>query len=65
MAQSLRSTIESLVPLKEEEWELIDARFFPISLEAGELLLKAGEVCHHLYFSETGLLRFYEWTQEA
>lgn len=56
---SLRQFIESYTSLPAEEWEQIAASFKLRIIEMDEIVLEAGKVCKHLYFVESGLLRFY------
>ncbi|MGL5892427.1 MAG: Crp/Fnr family transcriptional regulator [Bacteroidia bacterium] len=56
---TLRKFIESYTSIPTDEWETIFACFEKRVIEKDELILQEGNVCRHLYFIESGLLRFY------
>lgn len=57
----VRQYIHRYVSLGEEDWQSIANKLTRrVSLRA-TLLLQQGQVCRHLYFLETGLLRFLNW----
>jgi CRP/FNR family transcriptional regulator, anaerobic regulatory protein len=55
----LKEFSDALVPLNEEEWALYISGMKPLSLAKGEHFLKAGEVCHHIGFIGSGVVRTY------
>jgi CRP/FNR family transcriptional regulator, anaerobic regulatory protein len=55
----LRQRLERAHPISDEMWEAICAQLKMVSLRKGASLLKAGEVCRHLYYLRQGLLRMY------
>ncbi len=56
---SLRLFIEQYASLPEEDWKKIALLFHPRTVQAGQLLLAEGQICRHLYFLESGLLRYF------
>jgi CRP-like cAMP-binding protein len=56
---TLRQFIENYTSLPTSEWEQISVCFERRIIEKDEIVLEAGKVCRHLYFVESGLLRFY------
>lgn len=46
-------------PIREEALRYIDEHTFQIEIERGELLVKSGELCPHLYLVLKGVLRGY------
>ncbi len=56
---ALKQFIEKYTLLPEAEWKEIVACFKYRIIEKDEIVLEAGDVCRHLYFVESGLLRFY------
>ncbi|MBC7920990.1 MAG: Crp/Fnr family transcriptional regulator [Ferruginibacter sp.] len=59
MYPSLQASIRRFVSLEEAEWALIAAAFHPKEVSAKEFLLRKGQVCRHIAFVESGLLRYY------
>jgi len=57
--KSFRHFIEKYTPLTDAEWLEIFAVFEPIELNKNQMLLQQGKICRHLYFIESGMLRFY------
>jgi CRP-like cAMP-binding protein len=53
--------IEEYVLLTDTEWIEIQKCIEPKWVRKGELILKEGTICKHLYFLEKGLLRFFTW----
>jgi CRP-like cAMP-binding protein len=56
---TLRKFIENYTSLPTEEWKQILEQFEKRAIEKDEIILQEGKVCRHLYFVESGLLRFY------
>jgi len=56
-----RLFINNYVSLSENDWKEIEALTQKEYLPKGALLLEEGKVCRHLYFLESGLLRFFVW----
>lgn len=55
----LKLFIENYTPLPEKDWELISAAFEKRIIDKDEILLQEGKICRHLYFIESGLLRYF------
>lgn len=58
---ALRHYMAGSTPLSDAEWATIGAHWEEREIQPGELLLREGETCHHLYFLGRGLLRFFFW----
>jgi len=56
---TLRKFIENYTSLPTDEWKQISVCFEKRVIDKDELILQEGKVCRHLYFIESGLLRFY------
>jgi CRP-like cAMP-binding protein len=56
---TLKQFIEKYTTLPTDEWQQIAACFEKHVIKKNEIVLEAGDVCRHLYFVESGLLRFY------
>ncbi|HET8861211.1 Crp/Fnr family transcriptional regulator [Marivirga sp.] len=54
-----KTFIENYISISDTDWEQISACFEKRFLEKGEMLLQEGEICRHLYFIESGLLRYF------
>ena len=55
----LLNTIRSYVSLSAADEEIIRRLFHKKSFKKGDHLLSAGNVCRHIIFIETGLVRYY------
>ncbi len=51
--------LQAYVSLSEEDWLEIEAKILREVVDKDVLILTEGSVCRHLYFLETGLLRFF------
>jgi CRP/FNR family transcriptional regulator, anaerobic regulatory protein len=56
---TLKQFIERYTELPADEWKDISQCFEKKVIKKEEVILEAGAVCKHLYFLESGLLRFY------
>jgi CRP-like cAMP-binding protein len=56
---SLKRFIEKYTSIPLNEWSEISACFEKRIFEKEEIVLEEGKICKHLYFVESGLLRFY------
>jgi CRP-like cAMP-binding protein len=54
-----RKFIENYTILSDTDWETIVQCFEKRTIEKDEMVLIEGTICKHLYFIETGLLRFF------
>lgn len=51
--------LQAYVTLTEEDWNEIEDKITREVVDKDALILREGSVCRHLYFLETGLLRFF------
>ena len=56
-----RAFIATYTAIGDAEWALVTAKLEARTVAAGTLLVEAGRVCRHLYFLESGLMRFFVW----
>jgi CRP-like cAMP-binding protein len=56
-----RQFILRYVAVQEADWQQIARCLELRPVKAGALLVEAGRVCRHVYFLESGLLRYYIW----
>ncbi len=56
---TFRQFIENYTPLSDEDWKQISMCFEKRVVEKDEILLQEGNTCRHLYFIESGLLRYF------
>ena len=54
-----RKFIENYTPISDEDWQIIAQCLEFKVFEKNEIILNEGEICKHLYFLESGLLRYY------
>lgn len=57
--ETFRIFIENYTTLSDSDWKEISKCFEQRILDKDQILLAEGKVCRHLYFIESGLLRFY------
>jgi CRP-like cAMP-binding protein len=57
--EKLRQFIEKYTPVPTEEWNEIASCFEYRIAEKDEVILEEGNICRHLFFVESGLLRFF------
>ncbi len=55
--EQLKTYFNSII--SENEFELLSPLLIEKTIEKGEVLLRAGDICSHSFFVETGLLRSY------
>jgi CRP-like cAMP-binding protein len=51
--------IKKYITITDEEWELVYDRLSEETYKEGDILLAEDKVCRHLYFLESGLMRYY------
>ena len=56
---ALKKFIQNYTSLPTDKWKQISKCFEKRVIEKDEIVLAEGTVCRHLYFVESGLLRFY------
>ncbi|MEO1515201.1 MAG: Crp/Fnr family transcriptional regulator [Bacteroidota bacterium] len=56
-----RQYIEQYNSLPPSDWERIAACLERREWKKGSILLEEGKICQHIYFVESGLLRYYRW----
>ncbi len=54
-----RQFIEQYTTLSNEDWLKINAFLVRLAIKKDTILLEEGKICRHLYFLESGLLRFF------
>jgi CRP-like cAMP-binding protein len=57
--KAFREFIENYTTLSDQDWAAISCCFNQRSLQKDEILLEEGKICRHLYFIESGLLRYF------
>ncbi|MEM6721380.1 MAG: Crp/Fnr family transcriptional regulator [Bacteroidota bacterium] len=57
--EAFRKFVEKYVNIPDTDWKLISAQFQRKQLPKKFNILAQGEVCKHLYFLESGLLRYF------
>ncbi|HEY6504567.1 MAG TPA: Crp/Fnr family transcriptional regulator [Chitinophagaceae bacterium] len=55
----LASFVKQIYPIPAEAVEFINQHTYPQRVARGSFLLKAGEICRHLYFVRKGVIRGY------
>lgn len=56
---TFRKFIENYTAISDNDWKEISVCFEKQVVAKDELLLQEGEICRHLYFIESGLLRYF------
>jgi len=57
--QQIRSAIEQLVKIPDEEWAFFEGKSTSLSLAKGDHLFQVGDPVKNMYFIHSGLLRVY------
>ena len=65
MFDQLYSYLKNGVGISPEQFDTISGYFEQCSLKKGQFLLRVGETCRHMYFVNTGCIRFYTTNQEG
>ena len=55
---AFRKFIENYTPISDKDWKLLEECLQFKVFEKNEIILKEGEICKHLYFLKSGLLRY-------
>lgn len=53
--------IKQYTTLPDEDWNEIERCLTYIEIDKGTLILEEGKICRHLYFLESGFLRFFNY----
>ncbi len=56
---ALRSLIDSMVPMSDMDFELLDKITLAMQVKKGAYLLEQGQICKHIFFLEKGFFRMY------
>lgn len=56
-----RQFIHNYTKITNQDWERITSCLTKRVLPSGHLLLEEGKICRHVYFLESGLLRYFVW----
>ena len=59
MMTMIKEAIRKYVPLSAADEEIVDRLFSQKEYKKGDYLLRAGTTCRHVFFIETGLVRYY------
>ncbi|MEM9984543.1 MAG: Crp/Fnr family transcriptional regulator [Bacteroidota bacterium] len=57
--EDVKQRLTQAHPISDELWEAVLPTLQTHTYQKGEFILKAGEVCHHMYFLRKGLVRMY------
>jgi len=57
--QKLRARLHKAHPVSDEIWAAVEQTLQVVHLKKGDFLLKAGDICKHLYYLKSGLIRMY------
>ncbi|WKN43070.1 Crp/Fnr family transcriptional regulator [Tunicatimonas pelagia] len=55
----LKQFVKNYLAIPDTDWHLIADCFRQQQVKRGEVILESGDVCRHLYFLESGLLRYF------
>lgn len=61
---NLKSLFNSVTPIEEEAWTDFEQYFSTKTLQKYDLLWRAGEICKHLVFINTGLIRSFRFLEK-
>jgi CRP-like cAMP-binding protein len=54
-----RQFIHNYTPFSNEDWAIVETHLVRMEVKKETILLQEGKICRHLYFLESGLLRFF------
>ncbi len=54
-----RQFIHNYTPLSDADWASVESCLVHMEVKKDTILLQEGKICRHLYFLESGLLRFF------
>ncbi len=57
--ERIRNFVEKYQRIPDHEWKIIIQNFQRKEIDKHDILLREGQVCKHLYFLESGLLRYF------
>ncbi|MEM1137842.1 MAG: Crp/Fnr family transcriptional regulator [Bacteroidota bacterium] len=58
-----KAFIKNYSEISDQEWKQIESSLEKKIFDKGEILLEEGKVCKHIYFLESGFLRFFVWKE--
>lgn len=58
---AFRQFIENYTSIPDPDWKEVEQCLRKRSIKKGELILEEGKICRHLYFLESGFLRYFLW----
>jgi len=61
MNHPFKDFISKYNPISNEDWELIYPCLKRRVIQPSELILEEGKICRHVYFLESGFLRYFVW----
>ena len=62
---NFRNKISEYVAITDEDWQIIRSVLIVKKLTKNEILIEAGEVCQHIYFINSGIVRFFYFVKSA
>ena len=57
--EALRQRLSQMIPVSDEMWADVMDQASIVHLKKGDILLRAGEICHNTWFISEGLVRMY------
>jgi CRP/FNR family transcriptional regulator, anaerobic regulatory protein len=61
--ERLRKTINAIVNLKDEEWNIVQSHLEICTLNKNDFFLKQGETCNYIAFVDSGTLVYYKLSE--
>lgn len=65
MLENFKTYLVTKAGLSEDNYNLLADKIQSKTIDKGTVLLRKGEICHHNFFVEKGLLRFYSISNEG
>lgn len=62
---NFHNKISEYVAITDEDWQKIRCHLSIKNLKKNEILIEAGEVCQHIYFIHSGIIRFFYFVKSA
>ena len=64
-ASDLRKLLQSLAPIPEKEWKVLEKNLEPHRFEPGEAIFRPNDVDARIHYLQTGLVRYFYLTEDG
>lgn len=61
----MKMNLENYLEMTDDLWHSISSKLFVKRVRKNEVFIKAGEYCHHIFFINKGIVRFFYFSGDA